>query len=85
MNAPQKVSPPMLLATIDRYLIEETEDHGKTCVHCGGEIEMVIGWFSVHEAAFGDRCAGSGVVLHLPLPHCPECEPRPNDRGCVHV
>lgn len=61
-----------------------TDGEFQVCVKCGSKVEIISAYMSVHDLRFGDLCAGSGRVMRLVIPFCPNCEPAPNESGCLH-
>ena len=55
------------------------------CQNCGAEIQYVLTYLSVHDSPFADVCAGTGRVMRMPIPYCPNCEERPALHGCLHA
>lgn len=90
MNAPPaRLSPVDFEAVIQKHIsdnYQKGDGGGYNCHHCGSKIQQITGSASIHEAVFGDPCAGFGEVYRFPLPFCPKCEGKPTQTGtCIHV
>lgn len=56
------------------------------CKQCGAMVMQATCAVSLHAREFGDLCAGSGKVVRVALPYCPQCEGEPTrTTTCVHV
>jgi len=56
----------------------------QVCRKCGGNVEIVVAYMSLHDLRFGVACAGSGKGVRLAIPFCPRCEAQPAEQGCIH-
>jgi hypothetical protein len=56
----------------------------QVCRKCGGNVEIVVAYMSLHDLRFGLACAGAGKVVRLAIPFCPRCEAQPAEQGCIH-
>ena len=56
-----------------RRKYEERED-GCYCKVCGSRIQQTTCYVSIHLKAFEPACAGSGRVIEVNFPYCPECD-----------
>lgn len=83
MKTPQKVSPSEFVRQMVEY--NQTLSPFKTCPKCESEPTYVKTWISLHASEMGDDCTGFGQVVHLYIPHCPNCEEQPEISGCLHV
>jgi hypothetical protein len=61
-----------------------TDGDRQLCVNCKTPIEIISAYISIHDARFGNHCAGPGAVIRLVVPFCPKCEAKPQERGCLH-
>jgi hypothetical protein len=52
---------------------------------CGRPLRFKTAHVSIHDARFGDACAGAGKVHVIQVPYCESCEAEPEASGCVHV
>lgn len=97
MKTPTKVSLAHAVLAVDHFLDRETitgeqrgiihgpQRHGTFCRTCARPIDTVVAYMTIHDTRFEPECAGSGRVIKMLIPFCPECEERPDERGCVHV
>jgi len=44
------------------------------CVKCGSLIKKTLCYVSLHLKVFEPNCAGSGKVLKINFPYCPNCD-----------
>ena len=66
-------------------LITPNDQKGfQVCRKCGGNVEIVVAYMSLHDLRFGVACVGSGKVVRLAIPFCPRCEGQPAEQGCIH-
>lgn len=86
MKTPSRITPEELCRQLVAWLEEHASDHGTHyhCKRCGGLLFSRQVSFSLHDAAFGEHCVGSGEVRRADLPFCPRCEAVPEDTGCLH-
>jgi hypothetical protein len=68
-----------------REIVQGDNDYRYECLNCGSRIMSHTVFFSIHDAAFHDLCAGPGDVVRLGIPYCPKCEPKPDESGCIHI
>src|SRR5262245_32937655 len=83
------MKPPEQITPIDygTALIEFFALHAsRRCRECGTRLAVSFCYVSLHAADF-PNCAGSGSVIHLPIPFCEHCEPEMGfiSQGCLHV
>jgi ribosomal protein L37E len=56
------------------------------CRECGASIVHARVVISIHDSAFHDKCAACGKrAWTMTLPYCPQCEKKPEERGCLHL
>jgi hypothetical protein len=63
--------------------LRESKERG-TCSLCGGALNTVPVYVSVHFREFS-FCCGAGQCNVIEVPFCPKCEPHPDFYGCVHT
>jgi hypothetical protein len=88
MNTPKRISLEQFMQERAEWGAEhcvEREDGVEVCAECGAPIEEAQPYISLHDARFGEACAGCGQVLRLAIPYCPSCEEIPAASGCLHV
>jgi len=56
----------------------------RLCAKCGAPPKLTLVYLSLHISEF-ESCAGPGRVWEVFLPWCPQCEPEPEQYGCVHM
>ena len=61
----------------------ECEDRQLHCAQCGTRIKWEAAFISAHRMA--EQCVGTGTIVHVDIPYCPQCEEIPYLRGCFHV
>jgi hypothetical protein len=61
----------------------EYEDKQLHCVQCGTRIKWEATFISAHRMA--EQCVGTGTIVQVEIPYCPQCEEIPYPRGCFHV
>jgi hypothetical protein len=61
----------------------ESEDKHMHCAQCGTRIKWAAAFISAHRMA--ERCLGTGIIVQVDIPYCPQCEETPYVRGCFHV
>ena len=88
MEAP---SPGLSPEDLKRTIVEHENEHYRRegsrwiCKKCGSVVQQVTCSISIHDARWGDECAGYGEVNQIPLPYCPKCEGLPTKTStCVH-
>jgi hypothetical protein len=93
MNPPRRQTLEQWLDSLDAYLMATRDESGlqprflcRDARH--GPIELTTRQIaaSIHDARFGDHCAGTGRVIFLTLPFCPICEPGAALQPCcIHI
>jgi hypothetical protein len=61
----------------------ENEDKQLHCAQCGTRTRWEEAFISVHRVA--EHCVGTGTIVQVDIPYCPQCEEIPYLRGCFHV
>ena len=86
MQTPQRVTLQEFSAMRMSWIVEHCRDQDgfQVCRKCGGNVEVVGAYMSLHDPGFADACAGSGKVVRLAIPFCPRCEAQPAEQGCIH-
>jgi hypothetical protein len=59
----------------------QPKDDSWTCNACKSDIQAVTQYRSVWLSDGPGPCAGTGEVEHHIIPYCPNCDPKPSDRG----
>lgn len=88
MNTPHRVTPAEFYDLVKEHVAAHylaAESQVFTCKRCGSTIKCVTAFMSIHDAIWGDSCAGAGKVKRFAIPFCPKCEPPPAESGCLHV
>ena len=86
MNPPSLETPEQWSDRLENYLLERAtpkEDGGYKCDNCGGNIQQIECFISMHYRIF-TTCTG-GEVKIIPVPYCSVCEKKPDDHGCLHI
>jgi len=55
------------------------------CNRCQAPLHALNTRVSLHDARFGDDCAGDGETIAVSLPYCKNCDELPTIGGCIHV
>ena len=86
MQTPQRVTLQEFSAMRMSWIVEHCRDQDgfQVCRKCGGNVEIVVAYMSLHDLRFGVACAGSGKGVRLAIPFCPRCEAQPAEQGCIH-
>ena len=86
MHTPQRVTLQEFSAMRMSWIVEHCRDQDgfQVCRKCGGNVEVVGAYMSLHDPGLADACAGSGKVVRLAIPFCRRCEARPAEEGCIH-
>src|SRR5262249_2058395 len=99
MNAPQRLDPDAFGEAVQHWI--DTQGRRVTakerafvrgrgvkyvylCNSCSNILEWRKCFISLHASEF-PNCTGPGPVDRVPLPYCPQCEPQPENQGCVHM
>ena len=53
------------------------------CAQCGTRIKRVAAFISAH--CMTEQCLGTGTIVQVDIPYCPQCEETPYVRGCFHI
>ncbi len=94
MKTFQRVHIDDALRQMSEWFLQHTAADGNgliRCSHCGSIIKGRIASLSIHSIEFeqggpqGDMCAGGGECLQLYIPYCANCEPVPEESGCIHT
>jgi hypothetical protein len=86
LQTPHHVSVDNFVADKALFLMTSCLDYGDKqlhCSRCGMRIKWEPAFVSAHRMA-GD-CVGTGIIVQVDIPYCPQCEEIPYVRGCVHV
>ena len=84
MQTPERISLSEFLKERQTF-VDACEKQGEAvlCSKCRTWVEYVGAFVSIHDARF-ERCSGYGRCIRMIIPYCPNCEPRPSERGCLH-
>jgi hypothetical protein len=85
MQTPRVISLQEFAARRKEWIAEHcvTDGEFQNCRTCGGRVEIVRAYMSLHDPRF-PGCVGGGKVLRLVIPYCPRCEACPDEYGCIH-
>jgi hypothetical protein len=86
LQTPHHVSVDTFVADKALFLMTACVDYGDTqlrCSQCGTRIKWEVVFISAHRIA--QDCVGTGTIVQVDIPYCPQCEETPYVRGCVHV
>jgi hypothetical protein len=61
----------------------ECGDNQMRCNQCGTRIKWEVAFISAHRMTA--ECVGTGTIVQVDIPYCPQCEEIPYMRGCFHV
>jgi hypothetical protein len=61
----------------------EDRDKHMHCAQCGTRIKWEAAFVSAHRMT--EDCVGTGTIVQVDIPYCPQCEETPYVRGCFHV
>jgi hypothetical protein len=86
LQTPHHVSVEMFVADKAFFLLTACLDYVNKplhCSQCGTRIKSVTAFISAHRLA--EECVGTGTIVQVDIPYCPQCEETPYMRGCLHV
>jgi len=86
VQTPHHVSVDTFVANKAVFLMTACLEHGDNhmhCAQCGTGIKWEAAFISSHRVA--EDCVGTGAIVQVDIPYCPECEEIPYVRGCFHV
>jgi len=86
MQTPHHVSVDNFVADKALFLMTACFDYGDNqahCSQCGMRIKWEEAFISAHRMA--EQCLGTGTIVQVDIPYCPQCEETPYVRGCFHV
>ncbi len=86
MQTPHHVSVDDFVADKALFLMTACLDCGDKLMHCS-QCGTCIRWEEVFISAhrLADQCVGTGTIVQVDIPYCPQCEEKPYLRGCFHV
>jgi len=86
LQAPHHVGVDTFLADKALFLATACLDYGDNQLHCAlcwTSIKWEAAFISAHRIA--EQCVGTGIIVQVDIPYCPQCEETPYVRGCFHV
>ncbi len=87
MKTPQKITFKEWNKQVDKYLSRDaflvSEENLYYCAHCDSKLQGLNSYVSEHDSIWS-TCAGGGQVQRILILYCPNCEPVPKERGCIH-
>jgi hypothetical protein len=86
LQTPHHISVDNFVADKALFLMTSCLDYGDKqlhCSQCGTCIRWEAAFISAHRMA--EQCLGTGTIVQVDIPYCPQCEERPYVRGCFHV
>lgn len=86
LQTPHHVSVDTFVADKARFLMTACVEYGDKhmhCSQCGTRIKWEPAFISAHRMA--EHCIGTGAIIPVDIPYCPQCEEKPYWRGCFHV
>lgn len=86
LQTPQHASVDGFFAEEALFLATACFDYGDRqphCSQCGTRIKWEATFISAHRIA--EQCVGTGIIVQVDIPYCPQCEEIPYVRGCFHV
>jgi hypothetical protein len=86
LQTPHHVSVDTFVADKARFLMTACVEYGDKhmhCSQCGTRIKWEPAFISAHRMAA--HCIGTGTIIPVDIPYCPQCEEKPYWRGCFHV
>jgi hypothetical protein len=86
LQTPHHVSVDDFVADKALFLMTACFDYGDNqahCSQCGTRIKWEMAFISAHRIA--EQCVGTGTIVQVDIPYCPQCEEKPYVRGCFHV
>jgi hypothetical protein len=86
LQTPHHVSVDGFVADEALFLMTACFDYGANqahCSQCGTRIKWEMAFVSAHRIA--EQCVGTGTIVQVDIPYCPQCEEKPYLRGCFHV
>jgi hypothetical protein len=86
LQTPNHVSVDDFVADKALFLMTACFDYGDKqphCSQCGTRIKWEVAFVSAHRIA--EQCMGTGTIVQVDIPYCPQCEEIPYVRGCFHV
>jgi hypothetical protein len=86
LQTPHHVSVDTFVADKASFLLTACLDYANKqlhCSQCGTRINWVAAFISAHRVA--EECVGTGKIVQVDIPYCPQCEETPYMRGCLHV
>jgi hypothetical protein len=85
LQTPHHVSVDTFAADKTLFLMTACFDYGDNQAHsqCGTRIKWEAAFISAHRMA--EDCVGTGTIVQVDIPYCPQCEEIPYVRGCFHV
>jgi hypothetical protein len=86
LQTPHHVSVDNFVADKALFLMTSCLDYGDKqlhCSQCGTRIKWEAAFISAHRMA--EDCIGTGTIVQVDIPYCPQCEEIPYVRGCFHV
>ncbi len=84
MKTPTKITLEEFLRRSQAYLLDDCMPERYICTKCSRQIETVTASVSIHDSPFPHQCVGTGNVVKMPIPYCPNCEACPALSGCLH-
>ena len=86
LQTPHHVSVDTFVADKAMFLMNACLEYGDKHIHCsqcGALIKWEAASISAHRMA--EHCMGTGIIVQVDIPYCPQCEEIPYVRGCFHV
>jgi len=86
LQTPHHVSVDTFVADKALFLMIACVEYGDKhmhCSQCGTRIKWEAAFISAHRMA--EHCIGTGTIIPVDIPYCPQCEEKPYWRGCLHV
>jgi hypothetical protein len=86
LQTPHHVSVDNFVADKALFLMTSCLEYGDKqlhCSQCGMRIKWEAAFISAHRMA--EDCVGTGTIVQVDIPYCPQCEEIPYVRGCFHV
>jgi hypothetical protein len=86
LRTPHQVSVDTFVADKALFLMTTCVEYGDKhmhCSQCGTRIKWEPAFISAHRMA--EHCIGTGIIIPVDIPYCPQCEEKPYWRGCFHV
>ena len=86
LQTPHHVSVDTFIAAKAVFLATACLNHGGKHLHCA-RCRIRIKWAGVFISAhrMTEQCVGTGAIVQVDIPYCPQCEEKPDWRGCFHV